>query len=130
MSSKNHSFTMSHNGDNDIHNEENEKKKVFVKEDNLRMLDEGVTEGTFFLLGFDLLLFFWILSLLMHDYLILFWSLAKTLIIRGNAEEANRHMFDLLQKVKENFDEAAVELLPAYYIMAEANIIMGGVRLK
>jgi hypothetical protein len=39
-------------------------------------------------------------------------------------------MFDLLQKVKENFDEAAVELLPAYFIMAEANVIMGGVRLK
>lgn len=48
MSSKNHSFTMSHNGDNDMNNEEREKKKVFVKEDNLRMLDEGVTEGNHF----------------------------------------------------------------------------------
>lgn len=55
---------------------------------------------------------------------------AKTLIIRGNAEDANRHMFDLLQKVRGDFDEAAVELLPAYFIMAEANVIMGGERLK
>lgn len=36
---------MSQNGDNDGNNEEREKKKVFAKEDNLRMLDEGVTEG-------------------------------------------------------------------------------------
>jgi tetratricopeptide (TPR) repeat protein len=55
---------------------------------------------------------------------------AKTLIIRGNAEEANSHMFELLRKVKGDFDEAAVELLPAYFILAEANVILGGVRLK
>ena len=55
---------------------------------------------------------------------------AKTLIIRGNAEDANRHMFDLLKDAKGHFDEAAVELLPAYFIMAEANVIMGGDRLK
>lgn len=57
-------------------------------------------------------------------------TIAKTLIIKGNADDANRHMFDLLQKVRSDFDEAAVELLPAYFIMAEANVIMGGTRLK
>ena len=55
---------------------------------------------------------------------------AKAMIIRGNAEEANKLMFDILQSVKGDFDEAAVELLPAYFILAEANVIMGGVKLK
>lgn len=76
-----------------------ERNKHFIKEENLRLLEDGVIT-------------------------------AKQLIIRGNAEDANRHMFDLLQKVKGDFDEAAVELLPAYFILAEANVIMGGHRLK
>ena len=45
MSSKNQSYAQSQNGDNDGNNEEREKKKFYAKEDNLRMLDEGVTEG-------------------------------------------------------------------------------------
>jgi tetratricopeptide (TPR) repeat protein len=55
---------------------------------------------------------------------------AKTLIIRGNPDEANGHMFELLGKVRGHFDDAAIELLPAYFILAEANVILGGVRLK
>ena len=99
MSSHNQSFNQTQRDDYDMNNEEREKKKHFVKEEKLRMLDEGVRT-------------------------------AKTLIIRNNAEDANRHMFDLLQQVRGDFDEAAVELLPAYFIMAEANVIMGGDRLK
>lgn len=55
---------------------------------------------------------------------------AKLLIIKGEAEEANKQMFEILHDVKGDFDEAAVELLPAYFILAEANVIMGGVKLK
>lgn len=99
MSSRNQSFSQNNEAEYDMNKEERDRKKYFIKEENLRLLDEGVTT-------------------------------AKTLIIRDKAEEANRHMFDLLQKVKGDFDEAAVELLPAYFILAEANVIMGGQRLK
>lgn len=99
MSSKNQSFSHPQEEEYDMNKEERDRKKHFIKENNLRLLDEGV-------------------------------NIAKTYIIRGNAEEANRHMLDLLQKVKGDFDEAAVELLPAYFIMAEANVILGGSRLK
>jgi tetratricopeptide (TPR) repeat protein len=81
-------------------NEEKDKnKKHYIKENNLRLLEEGV-------------------------------HAAKTLIIRGNPEQASASMFDLLKKVKDDFDEAAVELLPSYFVLAEANIMWKEPKLK
>ena len=57
---------------------------------------------------------------------------ARRYIIHGRVEEANKLVFDTLQGVLslEIFEDSAIELLPAYFIMAEANVCMGGARLK
>lgn len=57
---------------------------------------------------------------------------AKKYIIHGRVEEANRKVYDkMTEKIKEKvFGENSIELLPAYFVLAEANICMGGNRLK
>lgn len=57
---------------------------------------------------------------------------AKRHIIHGNIEEANKLVYDKMTgKIKEKiFFEDSIELLPAYFVLAEANICLGGSRLK
>ena len=57
---------------------------------------------------------------------------AKSYIIHGNVEQANRLVYDKMTETikKKVFGENSIELLPAYFILAEANICMGGSRLK
>lgn len=57
---------------------------------------------------------------------------AKKFIIKDQYDEANRVVYDTMsltikQKV---FTQKSIELLPAYFILAEANIGMGGAKLK
>lgn len=57
---------------------------------------------------------------------------AKRYIINGQIDEASRLVMDRMQgKIKEKiFMEDSIELLPAYFVLAEANICHGGPRLK
>lgn len=57
---------------------------------------------------------------------------AKRYIIHGRIEEANRHVYDkmTLTITQKTFGENSIELLPAYFVLAQANICMGGSRLK
>ena len=57
---------------------------------------------------------------------------AKRLIINGQIDDANRLVYDTMTgtiKMKV-FMEDSIELLPAYFVLAEANICHGGSRLK
>lgn len=57
---------------------------------------------------------------------------AKRYIIHNRIEEANRSVYDKMTETIKNkvFGENSIELLPAYFVLAEANICMGGSRLK
>lgn len=57
---------------------------------------------------------------------------AKRLIIQNRVEEANRLVYDKMTDMIKNkiFGENSIELLPAYFVLAEANICMGASRLK
>ena len=57
---------------------------------------------------------------------------AKRLIINGQIDEAGRLVFERMTgTIKNNvFVEDSIELLPAYFVLAEANICHGGSRLK
>ena len=52
---------------------------------------------------------------------------AKRLIIQGRFEEANRLVYDKMTDMIRNkiFGENSIELLPAYFVLADANIHMG-----
>lgn len=58
--------------------------------------------------------------------------MAKKYIINEQYREANNHVYDKMsQTIKTKvFNEKSIELLPAYFILAEANIGMGGAKLK
>ena len=58
--------------------------------------------------------------------------MAKRYIIHGRVEEANKLVFETMTDTikKKVFGENSIELLPAYFILAEANICLGGSRLK
>lgn len=57
---------------------------------------------------------------------------AKLYIIQGRVDEANRYVYETMTETikKKIFGENSIELLPAYFVLAEANICMGGNRLK
>ena len=57
---------------------------------------------------------------------------AKQFIIEGQIEAANSLVYMRMNdQIKEGvFNEKSIELLPAYFMLAEANICMGGNRLK
>jgi len=57
---------------------------------------------------------------------------AKQFIIEGQIEAANSLVYKRMNdQIKEGvFNEKSIELLPAYFMLAEANICMGGNRLK
>ena len=57
---------------------------------------------------------------------------AKRLIINGHIDDANRLVYDTMTGTikKKVFMEDSIELLPAYFVLAEANICHGGSRLK
>ena len=52
---------------------------------------------------------------------------AKMLIIQSRFEEANRLVYDKMTDMIKNkiFGENSIELLPAYFVLADANIHMG-----
>ena len=57
---------------------------------------------------------------------------AKEMIIQGQVEQANTHVYRKMNETIQGnvFKENSIELLPAYFMLAEANICMGGSRLK
>ena len=57
---------------------------------------------------------------------------AKKFIIENQFEDANKVVYDTMSlTIKQKiFNEKSIELLPAYFILAEANIGMGGAKLK
>lgn len=57
---------------------------------------------------------------------------ARRLIIQGHVEDANRLVYEKMTEMIRDkvFGENSIELLPAYFVLAEANICMGGNRLK
>jgi hypothetical protein len=57
---------------------------------------------------------------------------AKRYIIQGQIEEANRLVYDKMTiTIKQGaFNDNSIELLPAYFVLAEANVCLGGSRLK
>ena len=57
---------------------------------------------------------------------------AKRLIINGHIDDAHRLVYDTMTGTikKKVFMEDSIELLPAYFVLAEANICHGGSRLK
>ena len=57
---------------------------------------------------------------------------AKQFIIEGQIEAASSLVYKRMNDaIKEGvFNEKSIELLPAYFMLAEANICMGGNRLK
>ena len=57
---------------------------------------------------------------------------AKRMIINDEFERANRHVYDKMTEMINTriFYQNSIELLPAYFILAEANIGLGGARLK
>ena len=54
------------------------------------------------------------------------------MIIDGHIEDANRLVYDKMTGTIKNkvFMEDSIELLPAYFVLAEANICLGSTRLK
>lgn len=52
---------------------------------------------------------------------------AKRLIIQNRVEDANRLVYEkMTETIKSKiFGENSIELLPAYFVLAEANICMG-----
>jgi len=57
---------------------------------------------------------------------------AKKYIINDQYEEANRVVYEAMSLTikQKTFNQKSIELLPAYFILAEANIGMGGSKLK
>lgn len=57
---------------------------------------------------------------------------ARRYIINGQIEDANRLVYDKMTvTIKQGvFNDNSIELLPAYFVLAEANICLGGSRLK
>ena len=57
---------------------------------------------------------------------------ARRYIIEENYEKVTREVYEIMLKHINTkvFAETSIELLPAYFILAEANIGMGGMRLK
>jgi hypothetical protein len=57
---------------------------------------------------------------------------AKRYIIHGRYQDANRLVYDTMTKNigPGCFEEQSIELLPAFFVLAEANICIGGSRLK
>ena len=57
---------------------------------------------------------------------------AKRMCINDEFERANRHVYDKMTEMINSkiFYQNSIELLPAYFILAEANIGLGGARLK
>lgn len=57
---------------------------------------------------------------------------ARRYIIEENYEKVTREVYEIMLKHINTkvFVETSIELLPAYFILAEANIGMGGMRLK
>lgn len=54
------------------------------------------------------------------------------MIIQNRVEEANKLVYEKMTDTIKNkiFGENSIELLPAYFVLAEANICMGQSRLK
>ena len=57
---------------------------------------------------------------------------AKKFIINEQYDEANKIVYDTMSDTikHKTFNQKSIELLPAYFILAEANIGMGGAKLK
>ena len=57
---------------------------------------------------------------------------ARKYIVAEEYDEANKIVYDTMQQTihEKIFNEKSIELLPAYFILAEANIGMGGSKLK
>lgn len=55
---------------------------------------------------------------------------SKRYIIHDRVEEANKLISDTIQSILSVYDDSDIELLPAYFTMAEANVCMGGPKLK
>jgi hypothetical protein len=57
---------------------------------------------------------------------------ARRLIIQNRVEDANKLVYEKMTDTIKNkiFGENSIELLPAYFVLAEANICMGQSRLK
>ena len=57
---------------------------------------------------------------------------AQKFIVNDQYEDANKIVYDTMSlTIKQKiFNEKSMELLPAYFILAEANIGMGGAKLK
>ena len=57
---------------------------------------------------------------------------AKKFMINDQYEDANKIVYDTMSlTIKQKiFNQKSIELLPAYFILAEANIGMGGTKLK
>lgn len=57
---------------------------------------------------------------------------AKLLIIQNEYNQANRLVYDTMtQSINSgSFQEQSIELLPAFFVLATANICLGGARLK
>jgi len=57
---------------------------------------------------------------------------AQRYIIHGRYQDANRLVYDTIQRATKEggFAEQSIELLPAFFAMATANICIGGSRLK
>lgn len=57
---------------------------------------------------------------------------AKRFIIHGRYQDANRLVYETMTKNigPGCFEEQSIELLPAFFVLAEANICIGGSRLK
>jgi hypothetical protein len=57
---------------------------------------------------------------------------AKRFIIHGRYQDANRLVYDTMTKNigPGCFEEQSIELLPAFFVLATANICIGGARLK
>ena len=59
---------------------------------------------------------------------------ARREIIRGNIETASKQVYELITVLTSHepitFEQKDIELLPSYFVLAEANICLGGSRLK
>ena len=59
---------------------------------------------------------------------------ARRDIIHGNIEAASKRVYELITVLTSHepitFEQKDIELLPAYFLLAEANICLGGSRLK
>ena len=57
---------------------------------------------------------------------------AQRYIIHTRYEDANRIVYNTIQRATKDggFEEGSIELLPAFFAMATANICLGGSRLK